>query len=288
MDERSILVSLQRGDESRLPFFCVHPAAGNVLCYRKLVQYLDATQPFYGLQVPHLYGTKAPYTCLEEIATAYRQAIQDLQPRGPYLLGGWSMGGLIAFEIAIQLQQLGEPVELLALFDTYLPDGSNWEEQNNPAMLIRYAMDIAGVDGPDEAELQQMSEEEQQAWVARLTARPEISWTTEGESQAFVQNILYQSFHNARIAAQYTLHTPFDGTITLFHTATEALPLLQQMTSTEQGHDLSVSWREFATEGVEVHMVPGEHDTMLNEPAVCHVARTLQSCLDKVQQRLYW
>ncbi|WP_293062502.1 MULTISPECIES: thioesterase domain-containing protein [unclassified Moorena] len=75
------------------------------------------TNPFYALQPPSLDGVSEPFGSVEEVAAYYLQAIQSLQPSGPYFLGGHSFGVLVAFEMAQQLQQKGETVALLALFD---------------------------------------------------------------------------------------------------------------------------------------------------------------------------
>ncbi|MFY0521989.1 alpha/beta fold hydrolase [Archangium gephyra] len=114
----SPLVELNRGGEKR-PFFCVHPVGGTVLGYVELCRALAPDQPFYGLQSRGLEGDLEPCDSVQEMAALYLEALRTVQPRGPYLLGGWSMGGSIALEMARQLQQRGEQVELLALIDSY-------------------------------------------------------------------------------------------------------------------------------------------------------------------------
>src|SRR6202034_3886945 len=93
-----------RSTGSRPPFFCVHGAGGNVLIYRELSQNLGSDQPFYGLQSQGLDGANPPLTKIEDMAALYKKAIRRRQPHGPYLLGGYCGGGLIAFEIAQQLR----------------------------------------------------------------------------------------------------------------------------------------------------------------------------------------
>lgn len=114
---------------SRPPFFCVHGAGGNVLIYRDLARRLGADQPFYGLQCPGLDGSCAPLTRIEDMAARYVKEIRKTQPHGPYFLGGYCLGGIIAFEIAQQMQVQGERVALLALFDT-----TNWAQIPLPSM----------------------------------------------------------------------------------------------------------------------------------------------------------
>jgi amino acid adenylation domain-containing protein len=106
---------------NKTPFFAIHPIGGNVLCYANLAHYLGTDQPFYGLQALGLQEAEKPVNSIEEIARVYIQAIQAIQASGPYYLGGWSMGGVIAFEMAQQLSAQGQTVALLTLIDSYSP-----------------------------------------------------------------------------------------------------------------------------------------------------------------------
>ncbi len=116
----SPLIAIQsQGDKT--PFFAVHPIGGNVLCYADLARNLGTEQPFYGLQALGLNETEKPLSSIKEMAMIYIEAIQTVQASGPYYLGGWSMGGVIAFEIAQQLLTQGQEVALLALIDSYSP-----------------------------------------------------------------------------------------------------------------------------------------------------------------------
>jgi thioesterase domain-containing protein/acyl carrier protein len=115
---------------SRPPFFGIHAITGQILFWRHLVKYLDDDQPFYGVQARGLDGLQAPRTSIPEMATAYLKEIKAVQPKGPYHLGGYSLGGEIAFEMAQQLATAGEEVALLVLFDT-----------SNPIRVIRKAAD---------------------------------------------------------------------------------------------------------------------------------------------------
>ncbi|MDQ2935944.1 MAG: amino acid adenylation domain-containing protein, partial [Acidobacteriota bacterium] len=114
----SSLVLMQNGG-NRLPFFCVHAAGGNVLEYHDLSRLLGPDQPFYGLQAQGLDGSQPPHTTIEDMASHYIDEMREVQPAGPYLLGGRSSGGTVAFEMACQLAEQGEEVALLALLDAY-------------------------------------------------------------------------------------------------------------------------------------------------------------------------
>jgi thioesterase domain-containing protein len=113
-------VALRRSGDRR-PFFCVHGAGGNVLNFRELSRAMDGDQPFYGLQAAGVDGMARPRESIEQMAAAYLSEVQRLQPSGPYVLGGYSGGGVVAFEMARQLTRAGGRVALLALLDTFHP-----------------------------------------------------------------------------------------------------------------------------------------------------------------------
>jgi acyl carrier protein len=119
MDERqwSPLVKIQSGGSKR-PFFCVPGAGGNVIYFYHLARYLGSDQPFYDLQARGLDGEQMPHAQVEDMAAYYIEALQTVQPQGPYLLGGHSFGSYVAFEMALQLLHQGQEVAMLAILDT--------------------------------------------------------------------------------------------------------------------------------------------------------------------------
>ncbi|HEV7515840.1 MAG TPA: amino acid adenylation domain-containing protein, partial [Thermoanaerobaculia bacterium] len=147
----SPLVPIQpRGTER--PLYLVHPVGGNVLCYAELARRLGEDQPVYGLQSLGLSGS-APQETVAEMAASYVAAVKAAQPEGPYRLGGWSIGGVLAYEMARQLRESGAEVELLALFDSLAPVRSrgegteNIEEIDDSVLLAGLARDLAGLSG---------------------------------------------------------------------------------------------------------------------------------------------
>lgn len=119
MEQRKLspLVALQK-DGTRPPFFCAHPAGGIVHCYIEMARCLGKEQPFYAFQHPGIDGKSGPYTSYAKMAELYVDAMMEIQPNGPYYIGGWSFGGTVAFEMARQVRLRGEEVGMLALFDT--------------------------------------------------------------------------------------------------------------------------------------------------------------------------
>jgi thioesterase domain-containing protein/acyl carrier protein len=116
----SPLVAIQpHGD--RVPIFFVHPVGGEVLCYADLARELGPEQPFYGLQAGDLVHLGEEEARIEDMAARYVAAIREVRPNGPYLLGGWSFGGFVAFEMGQQLARAGESVPLVTMLDTRAP-----------------------------------------------------------------------------------------------------------------------------------------------------------------------
>lgn len=126
VSSRTPLVTVQAGKASKRPFFFLHGdwAGGGFYCLN-LSRALGADQPFYVLEPYKFEGMRVPPT-LEAMASAHIEALRSRQPEGPYLLGGFCNGGLMAYEIARQLHAAGEKVEMLALIDpaTPAPHGS--------------------------------------------------------------------------------------------------------------------------------------------------------------------
>ncbi len=107
-----------RPDGALPPFFFVHPIGGNVLSFAGFASHFDPDQPVYGLQARGLDGKQAPTYSVEQMAADYVQEIRAAQPHGPYHVGGFSAGGIVAFEMARKLREAGERVDVLALLDT--------------------------------------------------------------------------------------------------------------------------------------------------------------------------
>ncbi|NEP47067.1 MAG: hypothetical protein F6K35_50980, partial [Okeania sp. SIO2H7] len=116
----SPLVAIQP-QGSKPPLFISHGIFGNVMNFKDLAGYLGKDQPLYGIQARGLDGKETPLSSLEEMAARNIEVIKTVQPQGPYFLGGFSFGGLIAFEMSQQLFKAGEKVAFLGLFDTYSP-----------------------------------------------------------------------------------------------------------------------------------------------------------------------
>lgn len=112
------LVLLKPGTENP-PVFIAHGLGGSVMDFFQPVRHLATDHPIYGMQVRGIDGLDEPLERIEDMAEFYLDAIKQLQPRGPYVLVGYSLGGLVVLEMAQRLLAHGEKVALLALLDAY-------------------------------------------------------------------------------------------------------------------------------------------------------------------------
>ncbi|MFF2790683.1 amino acid adenylation domain-containing protein [Streptomyces sp. NPDC058049] len=135
------------------PLFLVHPIGGNVFCYRTLASELGAGRPVFGLTAPGLTAPgAAPGATVEELAATHLEALRRIRPTGPYHLAGWSFGGLLAYEMAVQLRSAGQEVATLALLDTGYPEPGHVPDDESD-LLEWFHEDLArsaGFDPSDE------------------------------------------------------------------------------------------------------------------------------------------
>jgi acetoacetyl-CoA synthetase len=114
------LVLLKDGS-AETPLFITHGLGGSVIDFFQVVKHIRTPHPIQGMQAKGIDGTEEPFDRIEDMAQFYLDAIRQVQPHGPYLLAGYSLGGLVTFEMAQRLTADGEKVALLAMLDSY-PD----------------------------------------------------------------------------------------------------------------------------------------------------------------------
>jgi amino acid adenylation domain-containing protein len=267
----SSLVAIQPGGNRR-PLFLMHPAGGHVFPYVHLARHLGADQPCYGLQARGLEEGQEPHLRIEDMAAYYTDALRTVQPRGPYLLGGWSMGGVVALEMAQQLHAQGQRVSLLALLDTRIPTAD--EEIDDEDFEVRLLVDFVHYFGlsldprdalarlPKHELLERVLEHAKRAGL--MPADIEIS-----HAEPFIE-LCKADFRATR---NYVLHR-YPGQITLFKAGEELAG---------PASDPTLGWSEWAAEGVDVHVVPGNHATMVYKPHVEVLAEKLRACLNRVE-----
>ncbi len=251
---RSLLVPIQPLG-SRRPFFCVHPGGGNVLCYMQLANELGTDQPFYGLQCRGLDDDLAPLESYQAMAAEYLAEVRRVQPHGPYALGGWSVGGVLAFEMAQQLRAEGEEVAVLAIMDS----GVLY------AIAVLLAMFPKGESGL--LDVVRMESAEQLAEFRRRSAPARLVPAHADDRLAMRIKRLFSA--NMHMMMRYHSQ-PYDGRISLIRAADAIV---------KARLDPQHEWTGVC-EQVDLHVVPGDHLTMIHEPHVQILAEQLRKCLD--------
>ncbi len=274
------------------PFFCIHPAGGIVYCFLELAQRLGSDRPFHAFQAAGLEQGTVPVRRLEDMAASYVNALRETQPDGPYHLGGWSLGGIVAFEMAQQLHAQGHEVATLALFDSHAPipladavrplhdlaqeaaaldlfregtetsDGPTVEDA--AVLLGLFAQMASGVWFQPRRllrHLRGLGPDEQRAHVLKLFKLDEVYHREIGpEPVRRLWNVLRT---NLLAAARYTpQHYP--GRIVLFRAGAAS------------AGDATMGWGPLASD-VTVHAIPGDHASILREPGVGVLAKALEA-----------
>jgi amino acid adenylation domain-containing protein len=270
--EPQLLVDLQperpAGTAARPPFFCVHAIGGAVLSYRDLALELGGEQPFYGIQAAGLAGERA-VDDIPAMAAQYAAAVEAAAPHGPYLLGGWSFGGVVAFEIARQMRQRGRPVALVALLDSWAPALVPLPAPVREDDVVRlYLRDQAGLQGLDASWLDReppgMGEAAALDWL--LAQAQENGLLRANLRSEQIRPILDVYSANVRAGAAYR-PGPDGGHLTLFRPGNSPEP--------------TNGWSALADEPVEVYEMAADHYSMLVPPAVAGLADRLRSCIER-------
>ncbi|HKH47076.1 MAG TPA: non-ribosomal peptide synthase/polyketide synthase, partial [Thermoanaerobaculia bacterium] len=263
------LVPLQpRG--TRPPLLCIHPAGGDVLCYRDLAQALGQERPVYGLQAQGLIEGETPLTSMDEIVERALAALLEVFPEGPYNLLGWSFGGLVAYELARRLAAAGREVALLAILDAGPTEAAlsgapvpepRYDEAHLLATAFQSAFPVTA------EEIRALPEGNR---LALLFARAaEKGRLPQGVDLAHAERLL-ATFQANQLAARTWRPVPYpEGRITLLRAAGPSTP--PDPEPDRPRRDPLLGWGRLVA-AVEVHQVPGEHETMTDPPQVGAVA----------------
>jgi thioesterase domain-containing protein len=136
-------------DGARDPLFCIHPAIGLAWCYSGLSAHLGPDRPVYGVQSPSVTGPGERFTTIAQRAHRYVREIRRVQPRGPYHLLGYSVGGVIAHAMAVELRSLGEEIGLLTMIDSYASAERDAPAPTLPELLREFGDGASEQLGPE-------------------------------------------------------------------------------------------------------------------------------------------
>jgi len=281
--DESTLVTIQPGN-SNPPFFCIHGFGGGVVGYGELARLLGPEQPFYGLQAKGIDGVGEFDTEVEVMADRYIQAMRAVQPEGPYYLGGYCYGGVIAFEMARHLETQGETPALVAIFEGYAPlrGGNRDSIWRNPQLLLNFMHNM-----PywffDYLQLGY-----KQMW-RRLRRKFRSHW--KKVMRKFGVIVMY----GAEDVIDDTAHLPakqrqlmetqlramskydpeiYNGSVTLFRVRSQSL---------SRTPDPAMGWNKVVARGVNIRRIAGNHHNILEQPHVESLATQLKESLQQAQ-----
>jgi amino acid adenylation domain-containing protein len=268
---------------SRQPFFWIHTLGGDggggFFYYRKLSELLGPDQPSFGIRSP-----EEPFSRIEDMARFYLKEIRKFQPEGPYFLGGFCFGGNVAFEMAQQLSTANQRVGLLVMLETSPPNVDHrlsWSAEaakHSIENLVENVRDfVSHKPGAQFAFLKQKSR--------RLTQkfRNKIGQPAESSSSVELKEIIdlstypegYVKYAEAHWHALTEYHpAPYPGEIILFRAKKQGL----------SNFNHTLGWDALVEDRVQVSVIPGTHENMLQEPNVQIVAAKLRTLLDHAQR----
>jgi len=253
---------------SRPPLFYMHEVRGNVAGSRLLSlisRRLGEDYPIYAFQAVGLDGTQPPYTSLHEMAAHYVREIRSVSADGPYFIGGFSFGGVVAYEVACQLQEQGTGVARLFLLDTFYPAYFS----SLRGTLSRVAYHWKHLIGPGGlAHVRRSLVRLRRRFNGRVRRFADSLYEVIGEVPPAIPTVLEA---NLRAQREWQPNV-FRGRITLLRSAERTVDF---------EFDPRMGWGRLATQGVEILDVPGEHQTMLWEPHVQVLAGRLAECLQE-------
>jgi amino acid adenylation domain-containing protein len=232
---------------ARPALFCVHPITGLSWHYRGLASHLEADQPVYGLQARGLDGDSSPALKIEAMAKDYIQQIRRIQPKGPYYLLGWSFGGKVVHSMAVQLEQQGERVALLAVLDTT----PNHLQRDDEPEAIEKADFYISLFARHDAE--NLSEAGQYLWE---------------KTRAVIQN-------NQRIVTSFSPRI-YSGDM-LFFRASVAQDAATELISPQ-------AWQPYVLGNVEVYDITCKHEDMELPEPTAYIGRILRQKLNELQK----
>ena len=264
-DPASSLVVIHAGG-TLPPFFCVPGVGGNIVGYADLARLLGPDQPVFGLQARGLDGTAEPLTRVEDMAAHYVGEIRALFPRGPYLLGGASFGGRVAFEMARQLDAMGCQVSLVALFDAFAPGigapSLRLRSRGYAARLAYHLRNLVFATSRREYILRKG-----RTLRRRLRSRLwQMLHETYRKRSKPLPRILQDVREAGYLANRRYRPGPYRGRVVLFRA---------EVRSAADAASADMGWSRLAQGGVEIREVPGDHVDMLLMPQVASLAQQL-------------
>ncbi|WP_052045881.1 type I polyketide synthase [Candidatus Paracaedibacter symbiosus] len=240
--------------------FCIHPIGGNTLCYKPLAQALKNSYFLYGIQQPWLELQENIGT-IEDMARLYIQNIRTLQPKGPYRLLGWSMGGVIAHEIVHQLETAGETVEILTLIDPFFPDDktANQAKMNSQNQrIVEFFINLADQNDTliemNYKEYKDLDGKDLQSYLVNLAIRHNL--LREGEAAESIFLALYnQMTYNYEVLLDYQPKRIKAKTLVFRATQNVTFGIRENQ-----------FWQSLSNGNIVIYDLPSTHYSIIKEP----------------------
>ncbi|XXY51336.1 cytochrome P450 [Sorangium sp. So ce269] len=274
---RSRLLEMSPSGSQR-PFFCAGGAVGTVLYLAPLARAVGSEQPFCGFGYPGLDGEEPPLRRVEDLAALYVEEMREVQPQGPYVVGGHSFGGLVAYEIAQQLRDQGQSVERVVLMDTMVPRAAApaSEETDESRQLFELAESFRlGAGGPATVSCDDFSRWSRASQLDHLRACMER--LDVAPPQGTLENLFRVYRANVEAMARYRPRAS-DVPVTLLK-ATGEFPAVLPSSSLVDHDSPTLGWERLCAGELEIREVPGDHFTMVRAPHVDRLAEALRSVL---------
>jgi len=246
------------------PIFFIHPSGGSVHWYSKLANEFEKKQSFYGIQALGIGGKVEPQTSIEEMASTYIHVLKEINPEGPYIVGSWSMGVVIAFEVAYQLSKMDQELSSLIILDQgpLLP---NEEPQDTAEFLSRMFMGRISFNLDD---LREMTYDEQLKVVLRKAKKekqfPKFVSLKRFKNYVKILKVQQDAWRNYKIPS-------YSGN----------LNLIKSSESHYEYYDTKeYGWEKFVDGNINIFTTAGDHNTMLHAPNVKDLAKLINKIVN--------
>ncbi|MBI4861522.1 MAG: alpha/beta fold hydrolase, partial [Candidatus Riflebacteria bacterium] len=273
------LVPLQAGGAGT-PLFLVHPAGGSPLCFLHLARLMGRDRPLFGLEAAGLDPGRSPDPTVNAMATRYVQAVRGARSSGPYLIGGYSAGGVVALEMARMLEQQGLPVARVLLLETLPPaltghGGPEGDDQLQQLIDLARSVEIASglAVGLTRELLERERPEDRLTMVVRRLRELELVRPDTGSE--FLTGMLAVG-QAMTLAVRAHEVVPCRAPVVLFRATGES-----PAPAGDGSSDPVEIWRLLLDGAVEVEPVPGSHHTVLVPPHVDVLAQRLLARLGR-------
>ncbi|MGB6168655.1 MAG: thioesterase domain-containing protein, partial [Geitlerinemataceae cyanobacterium] len=302
------LVQIRAGNPAKPPLFLIHEVHGKILMYHTLSRHLKGDRAIYGLRPYGKEGFPILHTRIPEMVAYYIAKIRSVQPQGPYFLGGMCAGGNLAFEVALQLQNQGQEVAFVALFDSLdvseLGEANKVREQKQKNRRVE---SFSRAFSEDRKCQKQPLKRLRMLKVLQRKAKGFVAYQIRAKVDRFIEEsklVMYRFCLDRQLPLPsflqnipvdrildfarrtYTIEGMYQGRLTLFRATQADENLKYDRPRIELTNNPFFGWEKRAIDGVEIYDVPGGHASMIQEPTVRTLADQLKAGIDRAEAHI--